>query len=62
MATRSLVVCALVAAVAARPAVAGERDHVLIDKVDARPSPINGLARVRALVSATELQGARIPQ
>ena len=62
MATRSLVVCALVAAVAARPAVAGERDHALIDKVDVRPSPINGLARVRALVSATELQGARIPQ
>ncbi len=62
MATRSLVVCALVAAVAARPAVAGERDRALIDKVDVRPSPINGLARVRALVSATELQGARIPQ
>jgi hypothetical protein len=62
MASRSLVVCALVAAVAAGPATAGERDHALIDKVDVRPSPLNGLARVRALVSATELQGARIPQ
>ena len=62
MASRSLVVCALVAAVAAGPAAAGERDHALIDKVDVRPSPLNGLARVRALVSATELQGARIPQ
>lgn len=61
MATRSLVVCALVAAMAAGPAGAGERDHALVDKVDVRPSPIHGLARLRALVSATELQGARIP-
>lgn len=44
------------------PARADERDRALIDKVDVRPSPIYGLARIRALISATELRGARIPK
>ena len=34
----------------------------IVDRIDVRPSPIFGLARIRALVSATELQGARIPR
>ncbi len=40
---------------------ADERDRALIDKVEVKASPIYGLARIRALVSATELRGARIP-
>jgi Inner membrane component of T3SS, cytoplasmic domain len=40
---------------------ADEHDRAIIDQIDVRPSPIFGMARVRALVSATELQGARIP-
>ncbi|MBK9032934.1 MAG: FHA domain-containing protein [Myxococcales bacterium] len=65
MATRSFALLALLALAVlgwAGPAAADKRDHALVDKIDVRPSPIYGLARVRALVSATELQGARIPQ
>jgi len=40
---------------------ADERDRALIDRVEVKASPIYGMARVRALVSATELKGARIP-
>ena len=52
----------MAALVAAAPARADERDRATIDRVDVRPSPIHGLARIRALVSATTLQGARIPE
>ena len=52
----------MAALVAAAPARADERDRAIIDRVDVRPSPVHGLARIRALVSATTLQGARIPE
>ena len=63
MASRSVALLALLASIVVAPtARADKRDKALVDKVEVRPSPVFGLARIRALVSATELQGARIPR
>jgi hypothetical protein len=66
MASRSVALLALLLATLAvsAPTVvrADQRDKALVDKVEVRPSTLFGLARIRALVSATELQGARVPQ
>ncbi|MEZ4402686.1 MAG: FHA domain-containing protein [Kofleriaceae bacterium] len=55
----AIVGIALTVAAAAR---ADDLDKVIVDRIDLEPSRLNGLARIRALVSATELRGARIPQ
>lgn len=66
MASRSVALLALLLATLAvsAPTVvrADQRDKALVDKVEVRPSTLFGLARIRALVSATELQGARVPR
>lgn len=59
---RSVAVLGLIVAALCAPAHGDPRDRALVDKVDVRPSPLFGLARVRALVSATTLQGERIPE